>query len=75
MQIKISNKTYDAGKYAAQIALPALATFLATCLPLWDVSASMTNKIVTSVVAVNALLGSLILVSNAQYNRAAREDE
>lgn len=65
----IPNKLYDILKYVAQIGLPALATFLATVLPAWDVSMGTVQKVVTTTVAFNTLLGTLLLLSNIQYNR------
>lgn len=74
MNVKLSNKAYDVAKYVAQIALPAIATFLLAVLPMWDVSEDMTNKVVTTVVAANALLGSLLLVSNVQWKKEHLEE-
>lgn len=68
-----NNRFYDVLKYIAQIGLPALATFMATVLPVWDVSDPMVQKIVITTVATNTMLGALLLLSSVQYYK--HEDE
>lgn len=69
MKMYPKNKVYDVLKYVAQIGLPALATFMATVLPVWDVSDSMVQKIVITTVAMNTMLGALLLLSSVQYHK------
>lgn len=69
MKMYPKNKVYDVLKYVAQIGLPALATFMATVLPVWDVSEPMVQKIVVTTVATNTMLGALLLLSSVQYHK------
>lgn len=71
--MKLSNKTYDILKWVVVIALPAVLTFLATVLPLLGVSVELTQTIVAIGAALDTLLGTLIGISTAAYNKAERE--
>lgn len=68
--MKFNNKAYDILKYVAQIGLPALATFIAAIGPVWAENNDLTGKTVTTIVAFNAFLGALLLISNVQYKKA-----
>lgn len=64
----MNSRIYDILKYTALIALPALATFWAIVSPLWGFP--YTDQVVTTIVALNTLLGALIGVSAYQHNKA-----
>lgn len=65
MNIQISNKTYDIGKYLVTIVLPAIATLYIGLGNLWNLP--KTTEIVGSITLVNAFLGSLLMVSSKTY--------
>ena len=69
----LSNKTYDTGKWIATIALPAFATFYITLGQTWGFPA--VNETVTTIVAVNTLLGALLGISNHKYTPPAEDIE
>ena len=74
--MKMSNRTYDALKWVAQIFLPALGTFyfvLASALH-WP----YTDIVVGVMTAFDAFLGKLLGVSTDNYNKmlqASKPDE
>lgn len=71
----LRNRAYDIGKYVAQVALPAIATFYAGVAALWGFP--KTTEVVGTITLADTLLGGLLLLSTAQYNqaRARRLDE
>lgn len=66
--MKINNKVYDALKYLAQVGLPALATFVFTIGPIWDMP--HTEEVSQTIVATNVLLGALLLINQVKYNNS-----
>lgn len=62
----LPNKLYDVLKWVAIIALPALAVFVSTVFPIWDIPYA--EAISTTIMAVDVLLGALLGVSTAHYN-------
>lgn len=66
MKTILSGKAYDILKWIAIIALPALAVFVKTVFPVWNIPYS--EQISVTIMAVDTLLGALIAVSTAQYN-------
>lgn len=66
--MKINNKVYDFLKYLAVVGLPALATFVFTVGPIWDFS--HVDQIAKTIVAINTLLGALILLNQVKYNNS-----
>jgi hypothetical protein len=68
METILSNKAYDIGKYVAQVALPAVATFYAAVGALWGFP--NVTEVVGTITATDTLLGALLLISGAQYNKA-----
>lgn len=68
MKLKLTNKAYDIGKYVAQIALPAIATFYAGLGALWGFS--KTTEVVGTITLVDTLLGALLVISNVKYNKS-----
>lgn len=69
----MSNKTYDILKKIAQIWLPAIATFYAAISAIWGLPYS--EEIVATITAVDFLLGSLLGISTAQYNKKMKMED
>lgn len=65
--MKMSNKMYDVLKYVAQIVLPALGTLYAALSAVWGLPYG--EEIVGTISAVDVCLGSLLMISNAQYKK------
>ena len=63
----MSNKTYDALKFVAQIVLPALGTLYFALASIWGLPYG--EQIVGTLTAVDAFLGVILGVSTAQYNK------
>ena len=62
----LNNRIYDVLKWVALIALPALAVFANTVLPVWGMG--NVDAIVTTINALSTLLGALLCVSTVKYN-------
>ena len=71
----MSNKMYDVLKWLCLIAIPAVTTFLTTCLPIWGVAEGVQTVILTTLPACGTLIGALIAVSTAQYNKKEKTEE
>ena len=69
--MKLKNEVYDILKWIALIALPALAVFVNTVLPVWNIE--NVDAIVTTINAVATFLGALLCVSTAKYNKENHE--
>lgn len=65
--MKMSDKTYDALKFIAQIVLPAAGAFYFALAGIWGLPYS--EQIVGTITAVDAFLGALLGISTAQYNK------
>jgi hypothetical protein len=63
----MSNKVYDQLKFVALILLPALATFYVTFAQIWGLPKGA--EVSASIMAVDTLLGVLLGISTASYNR------
>lgn len=65
--MKMSNKTYDVLKWVSLVALPAVTAFYgvvgATC------NIPYTEQVLTIAVAFNTMLGALLGISTAKYNK------
>lgn len=63
----MSNKTYDILKWIALVGLPALTTFYGV------VGATLhipyTQEVITIAVAFDTMLGAMLGISNANYNK------
>ena len=70
--MKMSNKLYDILKFIAQIVLPAIATFYVTIASIWALP--LGDEISRTVMAVDTLLGALLMISNANYKAKLIED-
>lgn len=65
----LSNKTYDLLKWVAQIALPALGSLYFGLAQIWGLPYG--EEIVGTITVVDAFLGALLGISNAQYKNKA----
>lgn len=65
--MKFSNKTYDILKWVCMIVLPALGTFYFAIAGIWGLPYA--EQIVGTIAAVTTLLGALIGISTAKYNK------
>lgn len=64
----LSNKSYDALKWVAQIGLPALGTLYSALALIWGFP--FAEEIVGSVIALDLFLGTLLGISNRTYHRS-----
>lgn len=73
--MKMSNKTYDTLKWVQRIVLPAIAVFVSTILGLLNnaevthLSGEMIALIVGCITATDTLLGAVLGVSQANWNK------
>lgn len=63
----LSDKVYNILKWAALIAIPALAVFIKTTGNAWGFG--YIDEIVTTLNALGTLIGALICVSTVNYNK------
>lgn len=63
----MSNKVYDALKWAAQYALPALGTLYFALAGIWGFPYG--EEIVGTITAVDTFLGVVLGISNANYKK------
>lgn len=66
--MKLSNKVYDVLKWITMIVLPALATAYTGLAAVWGWPYS--GEIAKTVAVVCTLLGALLGISTAEYNRS-----
>ena len=71
----LSSNVYNILKWAALIALPALAVFVSTVGQAWGMDAALSNAIVTTLNACGVLVGALIGVSQATAKPSGGEDD
>lgn len=69
----MKNRTYDAGKFIAQIALPAAGTLYFALAQIWHLPKG--SEVVGSITAVDAFLGALLGLSTLAYNKSARSSD
>lgn len=65
--MKMTDKTYDALKFIAQIVLPAAGTFYFALATIWGLPYG--EQIVGTITAADAFLGALLGISTAQHNK------
>lgn len=65
--MKMSNKVYDALKWVAMIALPALGTLYFALAGIWGFPYG--ESIVGTITAVDVFLGALLGISTSQYKK------
>ena len=75
MMIKLQNSVYDTLKWIALIAIPAIVTFLSVVLGVLEIDPKTINVITTILSAIGTLIGALIGVSTANYNKEAKNGE
>ena len=63
----MSNKVYDVLKWVALVVLPAIAIFYETLAGIWGLP--FAEQIPATITAVDLLLGVLLGVSSATYNK------
>lgn len=68
----LSNRTFDALKWVAIVALPALVLFIAKLFPVWNIPYG--DQIADTLAAIQFLLGALLGVSTIQYDRKRAAD-
>ena len=64
---KMSNKVYDVLKEIALTILPALAVFYTACSKIWGLPYGA--EIPATIMAVDALLGACLHISNSEYRK------
>ena len=69
--MKMSNKAYDVLKWIALVALDAAGVFYKTISTIWGLP--LGDEVLATCAAVSLLLGTLIGVSSAQYNKTIAE--
>lgn len=62
-----SDRVFNALKWLAMVALPALAIFIRGFFPIWGIPYA--EQISESIVCINALLGTLLGISTIAYNK------
>lgn len=62
----MSNRTYDALKFVAQVVLPALATLYTALAAAWGFS--RVEAIVGTITAIDLFLGSLLGITSRNYS-------
>ena len=67
--MNLPNKVYDVLKWIAVVAIDAFATAFAVIAKAWGVDMAIVTPIVVSLTAIGTLLGTLIGVSTANYNK------
>ena len=65
--MKISNKTYDMLKWAAQYLFPAAGTLYFALAGIWNLP--YREEVVGTITAIDTFLGVLLGFSSAQYNK------
>lgn len=73
--MKFPDKVYNVLKWIALICIPAIVTFLSVVLGVLEVDPKTINIIVTIIAAIGTLIGSLIGVSSANYNKGKGGDD
>ena len=69
----MSNKVYDVLKFVAQIVLPALATFYLTLAGIWGLPFG--EQVSGTIMAVDTLLGAVLMISSNKYNKEKEEEK
>ena len=67
--MKFSNKTYDILKEISLTILPAMAVFYTACSKIWGLPYGA--EIPATIMAVDALLGACLHISNAEYKKGS----
>lgn len=67
----MSNKLYDVLKWVALVALDAIGLFYKTVATIWGLP--LGDEVLATCAALSLLIGTLIGVSSAQYNKKEAE--
>lgn len=67
----MSNKLYDVLKWVALVALDAVGLFYKTVATIWGLP--LGDEVLATFAALSLLIGTLIGVSSAQYNKKEAE--
>lgn len=70
--MRLKNETYDVLKWVAQVALPAVLTFIGVVMTTLDIP--HVEAVLTIGAAADTLLGALLGVSTANYNKEIEEE-
>lgn len=65
--MKLNDKVYDIMKWVVIIVLPAVATFYALLANTWGFPYA--DQIVSTINGVTTLLGAVLCISTAEYNK------
>lgn len=68
----MKNKTYDILKFIAQVVLPALGTLYFTLAGIWGFPYG--EEIVGTISAIDAFLGTILMISSNKYNKTQQAD-
>lgn len=69
--MKMSNKVYDILKWIALVALDALGVFYNTIAAIWALP--LGDEVLATCAALSLLVGTLIGISSASYNKQNKE--
>lgn len=69
----MSNKTYDILKLIAQIALPAVATFVVAICKIWELPYG--EAIAATLMAIDTMMGSILHSESLKYHNGGEIDE
>lgn len=64
--MKFENKVYDTLKYVAQVVLPSVGTLYFALAGIWGLPYG--EQIVGTITAIDACLGTLLMISTQKYN-------
>lgn len=70
--MKINNKLYDVLKWVAMIVLLALATLYLGLSNVWGLPFG--EKVSTTITLINTFLGTVLMISTSQYNKASKSE-
>ena len=68
----LPNKVYDILKWSCIIALPALAVLIQAVCTIWNLPYG--TELATTVTAIATFIGALLMISNANYQKALDEE-
>ena len=67
--MKLNDKVYDFLKWIALVAIDAICTCFAVIAQAWGMDMAIVSPIVVTLTAIGTLIGALVGVSTAQYNK------
>ena len=68
--MKMSNKTYDALKWIAMVALPAIGTLYFALAGIWGLPFG--EQIVGTITAIDTFFGIVLGISNINYKKSSK---